>query len=403
MSGSRADPQVCGAAPRCAGLTARETAISAHFTLACALHARARVRSPTLRAVLLSCVLPLAVIAAMSSSPRIALGSGGADVCEEPAECENGAPDGVCGAAETEYCPDCCTPCQQPHSCWAAQPDGVCYGENKVYCPDCCGQGGAGGTTSGTASPGATSAGGGAANASGDLPASSSESGSCAVAAGADSGRRTNTALSCVLLLLVAGRRRPARRRAQARAASLAALGLVGCGLLAACADEVAVGDPAGGSSSGAGGDADEADGGSSSGAGIDSHECGGCGGAPNGNYCHQPGSGPCGDPCAQSCTADSDCVFMDGVCVLCGASSVCAPKCASNADCETGEGCSPESRCVSLPCAADEDCPANFECSPDPGGAQQCTRRSCLSDGDCAGLCVNAICYEQGPSCRIC
>jgi hypothetical protein len=57
---------------------------------------------------------------------------------------------------------------------------------------------------------------------------------------------------------------------------------------------------------------------------------------------------------------------------------------------------------CAPTPCSGDVECPANHECIESPTGAV-CDRRSCLDDGDCAGACIDGVCFEAQASCASC
>jgi hypothetical protein len=56
---------------------------------------------------------------------------------------------------------------------------------------------------------------------------------------------------------------------------------------------------------------------------------------------------------------------------------------------------CTAELRCEARACASAEECGVNASCN---GG--RCSFRSCESDSECSGYCVNRRCYETLGTC---
>lgn len=94
--------------------------------------------------------------------------------------------------------------------------------------------------------------------------------------------------------------------------------------------------------------------------------------------------------PSCVECFSTQDCA--SGVCT----SNRCAPGCTSDADCsDPALACSANARCEPRVCAADPDCPPNLLCQ-----SGTCSRKSCSSDEDCDGVCVNQACFEDYGRC---
>ena len=75
----------------------------------------------------------------------------------------------------------------------------------------------------------------------------------------------------------------------------------------------------------------------------------------------------------------------------------VCQEGCSGDADCDAGETCNAQRRCVPSNCAIDADCPQEFVCE----GNGTCARRACGSDAECEqGFCVQGLCYDRLGQC---
>ncbi len=125
----------------------------------------------------------------------------------------------------------------------------------------------------------------------------------------------------------------------------------------------------------------------------------------PNAAICLSPDAdqlcGICYNP-PSPCTADSECAMVDPTTICnkpacsCGESE-CMPGCVADGDCKAWEHCSPGHRCLPNACASNADCPVNFECA-----SMACARKSCTTDIDCNGHCVNSQCYEMAGHCNL-
>ncbi|MEO7331894.1 MAG: hypothetical protein ABI193_25180 [Minicystis sp.] len=117
-----------------------------------------------------------------------------------------------------------------------------------------------------------------------------------------------------------------------------------------------------------------------------------------------------CGGVCssnADDCQADSDCADA-GVALICdkpcacfhggaGLGNGCTAGCATNADCGSSLVCNATHRCEPAPCAAPaDDCTPNYMCS-----AGACAPRTCATDVECGGRCVNGSCAPTIGTCR--
>ena len=126
---------------------------------------------------------------------------------------------------------------------------------------------------------------------------------------------------------------------------------------------------------------------------------------------CFAPGESPGCGGCNQvtsNCDYDASCppdVTGAGNHQICGPApaSLCACQpvmrcqagCRSDGDCLTGQACDASNHCYTT--CVPGSCPVNFTCGPN----NSCTRASCQTDADCAGVCVNGGCYESTGACR--
>jgi hypothetical protein len=72
-------------------------------------------------------------------------------------------------------------------------------------------------------------------------------------------------------------------------------------------------------------------------------------------------------------------------------------PLCHKQSDCIGDEYCVPPREAnpdMPIHCTRNDQCPVNFACS------MTCQRKSCTSDSDCAGFCVNGACYSDIGTC---
>ena len=127
---------------------------------------------------------------------------------------------------------------------------------------------------------------------------------------------------------------------------------------------------------------------------------------APQGQTCYSPGEplpcGACYEPILP-CTTDMECANQPSPSICkkaqcsCGASE-CLPGCMTAADCAVGEACGQDDhRCKPQTCAASPECPTNFDCQQ-----TQCLRKTCATDAECNGNCVNGQCYDMLGSCLL-
>jgi hypothetical protein len=100
------------------------------------------------------------------------------------------------------------------------------------------------------------------------------------------------------------------------------------------------------------------------------------------------------------ACTKDADCKPL-GAHMICGQDIVncicgpsCVPGCVSDGDCGEGQSCSATHHCVATRCIL--GCPVDFSC--DSHG--DCQRKTCMSDAQCAGYCVNGACHASRGTC---
>ena len=127
---------------------------------------------------------------------------------------------------------------------------------------------------------------------------------------------------------------------------------------------------------------------------------------------CHTPGESS-GCPVCRTgpsdCSIDADCVRDGGsttgtmICELrtsgacyCPPAMFCVVGCRTNADCGPGQGCNQVHRCENTCVAGDGTCPVNSSC--DTSGF--CRQKSCTSDSECSGFCVNGWCYQARGTC---
>jgi hypothetical protein len=127
---------------------------------------------------------------------------------------------------------------------------------------------------------------------------------------------------------------------------------------------------------------------------------------------CHYPGESPGCPPCRtgpSDCSTDGDCIRDGGsatgtmICELqtsgacyCPAAMFCVVGCRTNADCGSGQACNQGHSCENTCVAGDGTCPVNTSCAT----SGFCRRRSCASDSECSGFCVNGWCYQARGTC---
>jgi len=121
------------------------------------------------------------------------------------------------------------------------------------------------------------------------------------------------------------------------------------------------------------------------------------------GGDCAPPGTArACGmcNPDPGDCTTDDECATGD-ICApmlcACNGDSQCVAGCTGPSDCEVGTVCAggDHPRCETASCAAADPCPADFDCA-----TSECARRSCTSDLECDGYCVEGSCYAAMGEC---
>jgi hypothetical protein len=154
----------------------------------------------------------------------------------------------------------------------------------------------------------------------------------------------------------------------------------------------------------GMGGAGNGGNGGNGGSGGIGPGQCRSAADCENGQMCLSPGQSPGCGACyipQNPCTTDTQCALMganmicDPAPCACNGDSECHPGCASDADCEGWQFCSPGHRCTPDVCATDADCPANFVCA-----GVGCARELCASDAQCDDLCVNGQCFDAAGTC---
>ncbi|HEY2407507.1 MAG TPA: hypothetical protein VGI10_15960 [Polyangiaceae bacterium] len=90
-------------------------------------------------------------------------------------------------------------------------------------------------------------------------------------------------------------------------------------------------------------------------------------------------------------CATDADCAV--GVCT----SGACAPACSAQNPCTAPfTACSAAQRCDAIPCSDSSTCPANGTCT-----SGYCARKTCSTDAECSGYCVNLQCYDSLGYCH--
>ncbi len=129
---------------------------------------------------------------------------------------------------------------------------------------------------------------------------------------------------------------------------------------------------------------------------------------------CLEPGGfagcGVCQTFPEDECRTDADCVAL-GERYICSEAGprlcpcetpvfVCVQGCSDTPDCDVGEVCDDQNRCVPSPCDDDSDCPEQFSCHESQGDGR-CGRRACDSDPDCPqGFCVQGRCHAELGTC---
>ena len=109
-------------------------------------------------------------------------------------------------------------------------------------------------------------------------------------------------------------------------------------------------------------------------------------------------------------CSTDSDCVGDGGstagtmICApaprsdcYCNGAMFCVPGCRTNAHCGPGQACNSSHSCQNTCVAGDGTCPLNYSC----GASGFCEQKSCKSESECSGFCVNGLCYQTRGTCE--
>jgi hypothetical protein len=128
---------------------------------------------------------------------------------------------------------------------------------------------------------------------------------------------------------------------------------------------------------------------------------------------CAPPGTPLCGGACIgvlHPCTTDSDCApdaaapsVCEQVPCSCPAGKGCVAGCTSDGDCPQGQSCASDHHCLPTPCGATSSgCPADFTCNLSGASGGACARKSCQSDAQCSGACVEGLCYGAPGTCRL-
>jgi len=168
-------------------------------------------------------------------------------------------------------------------------------------------------------------------------------------------------------------------------------------------------GTPGGGGSTASGGGTGSGSGGTSypgagGGVGSDCRSQADCGSATV--TCLAPGESPGCGICQQlkaPCTVDGDCASRGAawICELaacsCSAAKSCVQGCTDSGGCATGQFCGADHRCAANLCTpGDRSCLPNFTCGSDG----HCARKTCNTDADCSGACVEGQCYPRPGTC---
>ena len=121
---------------------------------------------------------------------------------------------------------------------------------------------------------------------------------------------------------------------------------------------------------------------------------------------CTQPGvtlgCGAC-NTMPGDCTGDAQCSthgphqICEPIQCSCNGAMACAMGCVDDTPCTEGQTCDlAAARCKPRACSAAAPCPGNFDCT-----SGSCARRTCTSDLDCDGYCVDGACFTQRGSCQ--
>lgn len=108
--------------------------------------------------------------------------------------------------------------------------------------------------------------------------------------------------------------------------------------------------------------------------------------------------------PCPEGTVCTGTPAIFHSLC-SCGGGTYCAPPCAGNEDCGTGERCDSDGACRAIPCLEGWECPAAKVCEPGAvGGADVhgCRFLRCTEDGH-PGCGVNNVCDPDTPSATGC
>jgi hypothetical protein len=111
---------------------------------------------------------------------------------------------------------------------------------------------------------------------------------------------------------------------------------------------------------------------------------------------------GWCGTPCpdpTSSCSSDADC-GTGWICdpkPCCSNATACTLGCTDGSQCPlSGEACV-AGRCAPQICSDGDLCPTNSTCMFQGGALSgECDPKSCTTDADCNGYCVDGFCEDR-------
>jgi hypothetical protein len=122
-----------------------------------------------------------------------------------------------------------------------------------------------------------------------------------------------------------------------------------------------------------------------------------------------------CGGACItmqpqHTCTSDTDCagdaatpMVCEPAPCSCTGGGGCVRGCTNDADCPEGQSCGSNHHCRPSACTSTANaCPTNFGCDISGAAGGVCARKSCQTDSQCSGACVDGFCYPAPGRCHL-